>query len=142
MGFRRVVLTDAGPFTDQRIEVAQVRIGGVPLEQLVSQRPDGDGDARPLELSWVLERPTSIWDGMPYRLDRRRLGLPSDQPDGPVPVLNCHCGDFGCGGELARIDVGEDVVTWSVVGRPGPPFTFARSQYLAALAHLVRPRVP
>jgi hypothetical protein len=90
------------------------------------------------------------------------LGRPSeDLTHGDwIVVFTCGCGDWSCGGLLARIDVGDDLVVWSDfqtpyivdriteqsgmptegdVSRDGlGPFRFKRSQYEAALRHPVR----
>jgi hypothetical protein len=73
---------------------------------------------------------------------RHWLGSPNPRwsESGLAVVLNCECGEWECGGVLARIEVGPDTVTWSEFREPGGgnrlalgPFTFSREQYEAAL---------
>lgn len=62
---------------------------------------------------------------------------------GRAVVMDCGCGEWECGGVLARIEVDRDVVRWSDFRGPRDgapiavgPFTFAREQYEAALSRL------
>lgn len=76
---------------------------------------------------------------------RHWLGSPDPRwsEDGLAVVLNCECGDWECGGVLARIEVAPNTVTWSGFREPRRgnalgvgPFTFSREQYEAALGML------
>ena len=61
-------------------------------------------------------------------------------------LLGCDCGEVGCWPLTARIEVADDVVTWTEFSqehRPDRnysdfgPFVFDRTQYESAVAHLV-----
>lgn len=77
---------------------------------------------------------TTRWEGLGRR-------PPFQTPDGRVAVLTCSCGDFGCGGIAARIEVGERIVVWSDISHPFAPtllalgpYRFSRSGYEFSLA--------
>lgn len=73
--------------------------------------------------------------------------------DGRVSLLRCACGSEACWPLMARIEVGEETVTWHDFAQPhrGPaspgghwrydrlgPFVFDRAQYAAAVERLGR----
>lgn len=71
------------------------------------------------------------------------FGRPDEEEDGRAVVLDGSCLDAGCCGVFARIDVGDEVVTWSDFFARGAPelpdgleFRFARGQYEEALRQL------
>lgn len=97
-------------------------------------------DGEPLQ-----ERLRSINDGLTLQElppNTHLLGEPSADLtlDGRAALLICPmCGDLGCGAELARIEIGEDTVTWRdfIYGNHDPAmdksldceFVFDRQQY-------------
>jgi hypothetical protein len=135
--------------------LAEVLIDGEPLRASVhdayerrasargslgsSERDDeGEDDADELLPVALVAPPSRHWLGRPHEEFRR-----GDR----VGVLNCTCGDFGCGGTVAQIEVGDGVVEWrgfrSVWGGPDlelGPFHFDRKGYEAALNRLGGPR--
>jgi hypothetical protein len=102
------------------------------------------GDRYPGLFIATVAPPSRHWLGEPtYTEDPDdRIG-DDDGPLRPV-VLDGECGIADCCGVFARIDIGDEVVTWSdffANGRPPLPdglhFTFDRDQYEHAIAHVI-----
>ena len=82
-----------------------------------------------------------IWETRVAWPSHHFLGTPKLGDDGLTGVLSCTCGTFGCGPLLARVTVGESVVTWSdftsdphdLTPRDLGPFEFDRAQYEEAV---------
>lgn len=127
--------------------VVLVRIDGIDLFEAVEAtrnlpepdwEDDCDDDGVPGLSPDLLTPPSLHWLGNPD---------PRWSESGRAVVLDCGCGQWECGGVLARIEVRPDVITWSDFrgprdGDPIPvgPFVFDREQYEAALASLASSR--
>jgi hypothetical protein len=140
IGFERARVTYADAPGNPAVRVL---VNGTPLEHRFGLDDDGEPDVAPLDEAWVRRRTGTIWSGQPYVVDPRRRH--SEPDDGSVPVLNCACGDFGCGGVSAFIERDGRVVRWrgfrprgSHVTERG--FTFDAAQYDAALTGLLADR--
>jgi hypothetical protein len=132
------IATTASFGEGRRRRVVRILVDGVALERLL----DDEGTLAPLYDWWVLSRRRSIWDGNPYVPKPRDHAEPTD---GSVPIVNCSCGIFGCGGITARIVVDGSTVEWSRFAHAEEPvtdrsFTFDRTQYFDALDQMIARR--
>ena len=131
----RLKFADSNKFSD----AVQITVDGRDLyDELEAARDPTDsdweeGDAPGVRVELVAA-PSRHWIGEPD---------PNYSEGSLVVVFDCGCGEWECGGYLARIDVGANDVTWSNFcgprgGRvlPVGPFRFARDQYEEALAAL------
>jgi hypothetical protein len=111
-------------------EPVRVVINGTPLTEL--WRAAGQRKAAPI---WTGEVGEGLeWWGPGSRHPEGHL---SDWvPDGFAPVLTCTCGEFGCGGAIARVQFERRVVRWTdfkTANYEKPvalgPFVFSRTAY-------------
>lgn len=115
------------------VDAVHVAIDRQPLDQLI------DGDGALLPLLEAFDTGGSIWEDRPptTRTSFRNL------LDDTVPVAECGCGEFGCGGAWATIAFADDRVGWLDLtdgsDRHGQ-FVFDRAQYEDAIAALVAER--
>jgi len=141
--------------------VVAIFVNGVDVRSIV-QKAAGQDEARIDHALLPSDVVSSLWcRSTPAALARVRTGrsgrgVPWRGPDGRVAVLTCSCGDFGCGdfgcgdfgcgGGVARVELGEEVVTWSDFSHPSAtamlamgPFRFDRDACERSLAAAVAP---
>jgi hypothetical protein len=133
------------------------------IDIFIDERPLRDF-ARDAELGWAAAEGhpelAGKYDGLPSEVLATDLlvGRPSGiwavleaaQSAGRVPLLVCECGEAGCWPLMATLEITNESVVWRNFRQPHRaswdykklgPFTFARTQYLAALGRARSARV-
>jgi hypothetical protein len=117
------------------VAVIGIRINEVDLRRHVSDAGGQEAKAGDERWNFIAAQMAmgDHWFGSP--------STPWSNDDGRIAVLNCTCGDLGCGGVVARIAVDGESVTWSEFSNPRSstflplgPFRFDRSEYSEAVS--------